>query len=174
MVRIIAGYFKGQLLNTNNSPNLRPTRDRVKETLFSILGNIEDLSVADLFAGSGNLGLEAISRGAKSCVFVENDPKQIKIIYENAARLNVAEDIEVRKIDVVRYLVNPADFNLILADPPYQYRHYDNLFEAFGRLSAGTRIALESGIELQIPSHFSAKIKSQRQISETKLTIFRV
>ncbi len=174
MVRIIAGYFKGQLLKTNNNPNLRPTRDRVKETLFSVLGDLEDLRVADLFAGSGNLGLEAISRGAKSCIMVENDSQQIKLIYENVSKLELENDVEIRKMDVIRFLENPGELDLVLADPPYRYRHFDRLFKMFERLLPGTRIALESGRELEVPDNFSTKIISQKLIGETKLIILRV
>jgi 16S rRNA (guanine966-N2)-methyltransferase len=174
MVRIISGYFKGQLLKTNQSPRLRPTRDRVKETLFSVLGDIENRRVADLYAGSGNLGLEALSRGARSCVFVEKDPRQIRIIHENSAKLKLENDVDIRKMDAIRFLSNAVEYDLILADPPYQYRHFNRLFGAFERLQPDTRIVLESGKDLEIPTNLSTKITAQKVIGETKLTFMRI
>ncbi len=173
MVRIISGYYKGHLLKTNHNPNLRPTSDRVKESLFSILGNIEDLRVIDLFAGCGNLGLEAISRGAKSCIMVEQNIQQIKLIQENVRKLELEGDIEILKMDVLKFLSNPPEVDLILADPPYKYKYFNELFDLFLQQFSGIRIALEAGKELIIPEKLANYIESHRIMGETSLTIIK-
>jgi 16S rRNA (guanine966-N2)-methyltransferase len=174
MVRIISGYYKGRLLKTNNNPTLRPTRDRVKETLFSVLGDIEDLRVADLFAGCGNLGLEAISRGAKSCAMVEKDIRQIRLIQENVSKLELDEHVEIHRMDAIRFLKMNSIADLILADPPYNYRCFDKLFQVFENQPEVTQIVLEAGKDLQIPVNLIQKMVSQKIISETSLNIFKV
>ncbi|MDO9548106.1 MAG: 16S rRNA (guanine(966)-N(2))-methyltransferase RsmD [Candidatus Marinimicrobia bacterium] len=174
MVRIISGYFKGQLLKTNHNPNLRPTSDRVKESLFSILGDIENLRVVDLFAGCGNLGLEAISRGAKSCIMVEKNIRQIKLIQENVRKLELAGDVKILKMDVLRFLSDPPEADLVLVDPPYKFKYFDELFDLFVQQFSGVKIALEAGKELKIPDRISEYIQSHRIIGETSLTIMKV
>ena len=119
-MRIIAGKWRGRPLHSPVGDGTRPTADRVRETLFSMLasrlGSFEDLNVADLFAGSGALGLEALSRGAARATFVESDAKAAKFISQNAGTLGAS-------IDIVRgsalALPRREPFDLIFADPPY-------------------------------------------------------
>jgi len=174
MVRIISGYYKGRFLKTNHNPKLRPTSDRVKESLFSVLGNIEHLRVVDLFAGCGNLGLEAISRGANSCLMVERNIQQIGLIQENVRKLELEGDIEILKMDVLKFLSDPPETDLILADPPYKFKYFDRLFDLFIQQFTGIRIALEAGKEMEIPDRISNYVESHRIISETSLTILKV
>ena len=120
-MRIIAGQWRGRSLAAPKGLQTRPTADRTRETLFSMLvsrlGSFEDLRVADLYAGSGALGFEALSRGATHCTFVENDRAAIDAIRANAAALG-ATGIEVMAMSAARLpLAQP--FHLILADPPY-------------------------------------------------------
>jgi 16S rRNA (guanine966-N2)-methyltransferase len=121
-VRIIAGEWRGRTLEAPSGRGTRPTADRVRETLFSMLasrlGSFEDLRVADLFAGSGALGFEALSRGAGSATFVESDPVATAVLRRNAERLNAAartQFIVSSALDLPR----SGSFDLILADPPY-------------------------------------------------------
>jgi 16S rRNA (guanine966-N2)-methyltransferase len=119
-MRIIAGKWRGRPLEAPPGHATRPTADRVRETLFSMLtsrlGSFEDLRVADLFAGSGALGLEALSRGAGSATFVETDPAAASIIRRNAERLGAA----VQLLGGSALALPRADpFDLVLADPPY-------------------------------------------------------
>ena len=120
-MRIIAGQWRGRSLAAPKGLQTRPTADRTRETLFSMLvsrlGSFEDLRVADLYAGSGALGFEALSRGATHCTFVENDRAAIDAIRANAVALGAA-GIEVMAMSAARLpLAQP--FHLILADPPY-------------------------------------------------------
>ena len=120
-MRIIAGAWRGRKLVAPKGQQTRPTADRTRETLFSMLtsrlGSFEDLRVADLYAGSGALGLEALSRGAGQCTFVENDRAAVEAIRANAASLG-AIGTDVMAMSAAR-LPNATPFHLILADPPY-------------------------------------------------------
>lgn len=174
MVRIISGKFKGHLLKTNQHPFLRPTSDRVKEALFSILGNIENMRVIDLFAGCGNLGFEAISRGAGACVMVENNPQQIRLIKENTHRLGLREKIGIVKADVLRFLDNPPQADLVLADPPYRYEFFDRLLNLLTEKFKPATIALEAGKDLIIPENIINTVTSHRLMGETSITIMKV
>jgi 16S rRNA (guanine966-N2)-methyltransferase len=120
-MRIIAGAWRGRPLVAPKGDATRPTADRVREALFSMLasrlGSFEDLSVADLFAGSGALGLEALSRGAASCVFVEQDKPALDALRTNIAKLSAKADVRAQSVLALGHAVAPLD--LILMDPPY-------------------------------------------------------
>jgi 16S rRNA (guanine966-N2)-methyltransferase len=117
-VRVDAGTFKGRRLAAPRGTRTRPTADRVREALFSMLGDVGGARVLDLYAGSGALGIEALSRGADSAVFVERDAQALAAIERNLAAVG-AEATVVRQ-DVVRFLAR-ADgaFDLVFCDPPY-------------------------------------------------------
>ena len=120
-MRIIAGQWRGRPLAAPNGLQTRPTADRTRETLFSMLvsrlGSFDELRVADLYAGSGALGFEALSRGAAQCTFVESDRAAVDAIRANAVALG-ATGIEVMAMSAAR-LPLALPFHLILADPPY-------------------------------------------------------
>jgi 16S rRNA (guanine966-N2)-methyltransferase len=121
-MRIIAGALRGRPLEAPPGLATRPTADRVRETLFSMLvsriGSFEDLRVADLFAGSGALGLEALSRGAACVTFVDRDAAAVAAIRANAARLGVLDRVSI--IPGSALALPKADpFDLVLIDPPY-------------------------------------------------------
>ena len=120
-MRIIAGEWRGRLLVAPKGDATRPTADRTREALFSMLtsrlGSFEDLRVADLFAGSGALGLEALSRGAASCTFVEQDRLALDALRANVAALKATADIRAQSVMALAATREP--FDLILMDPPY-------------------------------------------------------
>jgi 16S rRNA (guanine966-N2)-methyltransferase len=120
-MRIIAGEWRGRPLVAPKGDATRPTADRVREALFSMLasrlGSFKDLSVADLFAGSGALGLEALSRGAASCIFVEQDKPALDALRTNIAKLSAKADVRAQSVLALGHAVAPLD--LILMDPPY-------------------------------------------------------
>jgi 16S rRNA (guanine966-N2)-methyltransferase len=123
-VRIIAGEWRGRKLVAPEGDTTRPTADRTRETLFSMLasrlGSFEGLRVADLFAGSGALGLEALSRGAASCFFVEQDPTAIRALRANIANLKAQPRCDVRASSVLSLgPVRGEPLDLVLLDPPY-------------------------------------------------------
>ncbi len=119
-MRIISGKYKGKKLNGFDMPGTRPTMDRVKESLYGIIqGYVNDSVVLDLFAGSGSLGLEAISNGAKRVVLVDNSKQAVDIIKENIKSFN--DDIEVINTDYKKYLKEVDEkFDIIFLDPPYR------------------------------------------------------
>lgn len=122
MPRIIAGEFRGARLKSPPTTSTRPTADRVKESLFNIIaGRLDGATVLDLFAGTGNLGLESLSRGAASATFV--DSATAPLIGDNAGRLRVNDRARVMRLDAFAALRKLADggaaFDLIFADPPY-------------------------------------------------------
>lgn len=137
-MRIIAGEWRGRRLQAPPGAETRPTADRVRETLFSMLasrlGSFEDLRVADLFAGSGALGLEALSRGASIACFVESDARAAAAIKANAAQLGALDRVQVLGGSALA-LPKAEPFDLVFADPPY----------GAGAGSAAVRAATASG-----------------------------
>lgn len=121
-MRIIAGEFKGRRLNTPKSDKIRPTSDKVKESLFSMISaNIAEAVVIDLFSGTGNLGLEALSRGAKRCYFVDRSRDSIKIILQNIAHCKQEENAITIIGDYEKALKKiPEKADVIFLDPPYK------------------------------------------------------
>jgi 16S rRNA (guanine966-N2)-methyltransferase len=122
-VRIVAGSRKGHRIEAPKGAVTRPTGDRVREAVFSIIGPVDGARVLDLFAGSGALGLEALSRGAASCVFVERDRKSARVIQANLEKLRLTGAVVVMR-DVAAVLREERDrgrrYDLVLADPPYE------------------------------------------------------
>ena len=125
-MRVISGKLKGRVLKGYNIEGTRPTMDRVKESLFaSIQDYISEAVVLDLFAGSGNLGIEAISNGADRCYFVDYNRECIKVIKDNIRTFNIESDciiLEKDYQDALKYLSsNNTKFDIIFIDPPYKY-----------------------------------------------------
>ncbi|MCU0343649.1 MAG: 16S rRNA (guanine(966)-N(2))-methyltransferase RsmD [Ignavibacterium sp.] len=123
-MRIISGIFKGRLINVPQSKDIRPTTDRVRETLFNLLNNridFEDMDVLDLYSGSGSLGLECISRGAKHVTFVERNFQIYKNLLENIKSLGVENQCRVVKSEAIDFSKRTPEkqYDLILADPPF-------------------------------------------------------
>ena len=122
-MRIVAGQWRGRKLIAPAGETTMPTSDRTRETLFSMLvsrlGSFEGLKVADLFAGSGALGIEALSRGAASCIFVEQDASAIRALRSNLASLQAQALGDVRAASVLALGPAKEPLDLILLDPPY-------------------------------------------------------
>jgi len=132
-MRIITGILKGRILNIPKGLSVRPTSDRTKESMFSILEThlgLRNRTILDLFAGSGNLGFEAISRGASKVVAVEKDRSNTELIEKTADKFKIANLISVRKADVANFLRSPAiPFDIVFADPPYNYPQMEEMIE---------------------------------------------
>jgi 16S rRNA (guanine966-N2)-methyltransferase len=117
-LRVVAGSFKGRRLVAPRGARTRPTADRVREALFSMLGEVGGARVLDLYAGSGALGIEALSRGAESATFVDRDPRAVAAIERNLASLGL--EARVARQDVLRFLARTdGAFDLVFCDPPY-------------------------------------------------------
>jgi 16S rRNA (guanine966-N2)-methyltransferase len=118
-MRIVAGLRKGATIYAPKGRDTRPTSDRVREAVFAILGSVEGANVLDLFAGSGALGLEALSRGAASATFVESDPVAIKAIERNLEKLGL--EGRIVRTDAARYIARTQErYDLVFVDPPYE------------------------------------------------------
>jgi 16S rRNA (guanine966-N2)-methyltransferase len=139
-LRIVAGRLRGRRLSVPTDPELRPTSDRVREALFNILGqDLSGLDVLDLFAGSGALGFEALSRGARRVAFVEGDPRTATALRRAAEDLGLVREAKVivgRVEDVLDRARLGGPYDLILADPPYESTKEARLVESVdaGRL----------------------------------------
>jgi 16S rRNA (guanine(966)-N(2))-methyltransferase RsmD len=139
MVRIIAGRWRGRRLHTVPGTLVRPTADRVKQTLFDVLRDlVPDARVLDLFAGTGNVGLEALSRGARRLVAVERAPEALAVLRRNLAHLDCASHVEVVRAEVFGYLrgAGGGGFDLVFADPPYDLGLEAKLLAACERVTS--------------------------------------
>ncbi len=126
-MRVIAGKSRGTSLYSLEGNHTRPTTDRVKESMFSIINfNIPDATVLDLFSGSGALGIEAISRGAKKCYFIENSKQAAEVVKKNIEKTNCGENAVLKIMDFKSFLCSADDkFDVILLDPPYNKKMCD-------------------------------------------------
>lgn len=177
-MRIIAGQWRGRPLAAPKGEATRPTADRTREALFSMLasrvGSFEGLKVADLFAGSGALGLEALSRGAESCLFVEQDRPALDALRVNIDKLD-AKGAQVRAGSVLALGPAPAPFDLVLMDPPYAsgagWVAADKLAR-LGWIGPATWVSVETerGEAVQAPGF---AIDAERIHGRAKLTLLR-
>ncbi|RMD71114.1 MAG: 16S rRNA (guanine(966)-N(2))-methyltransferase RsmD [Gammaproteobacteria bacterium] len=158
-LRIIAGRFRGRRLAFPPLPGLRPTPDRVRETLFSWLApHLPGARCLDLFAGSGALGFEALSRGAKEVIFVERHPKAAARLRENIALLGVEDRARVYAMDALDFLrrLPPEPFDIAFLDPPYGERglleRAARLLEERGWLAPGALIYVEASSHAPSPA----------------------
>ena len=152
-MRVISGSYKGRKIHTLSHNDTRPTTDKVRENIFNILGPIEG-EVLDLFAGTGALGIEALSRGADSCIFIDGAKDAVKILKENTE--GIEEETEIYRNDYRRALKALAkrgrSFDLIFLDPPYRKNiitHALSEIKEAGLLNADGRIVIETGREEQ-------------------------
>jgi 16S rRNA (guanine(966)-N(2))-methyltransferase RsmD len=175
-VRVIAGTFRGRRLTAPSGSRTRPTSDRVREALFSILGaRVQGARVLDLFAGSGALGIEALSRGASSAVFVDDAPAAIKAIRANLEALSLSAG--VRRTDALRFLgaasAGGAQYDLVFLDPPY--RLADTLA---GRLSEAIPAVLAPGAvavaesDRRAPLALDLPLLDERRYGDTLIRIY--
>jgi 16S rRNA (guanine966-N2)-methyltransferase len=175
-MRIIAGKWRGRPIEAPPGRGTRPTADRARETLFSMLasriGSFEELRVADLFAGSGALGFEALSRGATSVTFVESDPSAAAIIRRNAEKLGVgAQILTVSALALPR----SEPFDLIFADPPYSPGSGSAVVESVlksGWLTTGGWLTIESDRGSTLGAH-TLHVEATRDVGRARLTLLR-
>ena len=154
-VRIIAGEYRGRRIEVAPLPDLRPTPDRVRETLFNWLGQrLDGLACLDLFAGSGALGFEAASRGAARVVMVENDPRAFETLQRQQAALG-ARRVQIAFGDALAWLASGTEaFDVVFLDPPFRQNALASVLERLpARLSAGARVYVEAPqpLEAQAP-----------------------
>ncbi len=176
-MRIIAGQWRGRRLEAPPGPGTRPTADRTRETLFSMLasrlGSFEGLTVADLFAGSGALALEALSRGAAQATLVERDADARKVIARNGEMLGAT--LTLLPIDALRLPPPPAPFDVVLADPPYAPGAGTAVraaVEAAGWLAPGGWLAIETERK-DVVEPGRLLLDAERETGRARLTLLR-
>jgi 16S rRNA (guanine966-N2)-methyltransferase len=179
-MRIIAGKWRGRPLAAPKGLETRPTADRARETLFSMLysrlGTFEGLTVADMFAGSGALGLEALSRGAAHCLFVDQEGAAIDAITANARALDAGKAAEIRRTSVLSLGHAPKPFDLVLLDPPYNTGAGGVALDKLSRLGLigpGTWTSVETGRSEAVDAA-GFNIEAERIIGKAKITLLRL
>ena len=177
-MRIIAGDWRARPLQAPGGQGTRPTADRTRETLFSMLvsrlGSFEGLRVADVYAGSGALGLEALSRRAAHATFVETDPGALAAIRANVSALKAADRIEILPLSATK-LAPSQPFDVIFADPPYAPGSGTAVAEAVRAgnwLAPGGWLAIETEAgEAVIPGDW--QVEAERRVGRARLTLIR-
>jgi 16S rRNA (guanine966-N2)-methyltransferase len=175
-MRIIAGERKGHTIFAPKGLETRPTSDRVRENVFNIVAPwVEGARVLDLYAGSGSMGLEALSRGAASAVFVEAEPQAIQAIERNLDKLRLT-GARVARLDAITGLAQEAasgrKYDLVLADPPYSMTDYDALARYLPLvLSEDGLVVLESSAKTE-PELAGLAVQSTRKYGSTRVTVF--
>jgi len=178
-VRIVAGGWRRRQLRAPPGDATRPTADRTRETLFSMLasrlGSLDGLAVADLFAGSGALGLEALSRGAERCLFVENDAAALRALRANIAALRAQPQCEVNAGSVLTLGPAKAPLDLILLDPPYGSGAGAVALDRLARLGwigEATWVALETARD-EPANVKTLAAEAERTVGAARLTLLR-
>ncbi|AFH48796.1 N6-adenine-specific methylase [Ignavibacterium album JCM 16511] len=181
-MRIISGYLKGRFFNVPQSKFIRPTTDRVRETLFNILNNLidfEGIEVLDLYSGSGSLGFECISRGAKSVLFVEKNNMIYKNLTENIKSLEIEDKCSVVRSEAIVFTRKKSikSFDLILADPPFFEYDIYNVVENLkqnGYMDKESMLIIERSIQTKEKDIENFKVEPFRIIGDAclyKITI---
>jgi len=178
-MRVITGKARGVQLKTPDGMLTRPTTDRVKEALFSIIHfEIPGAKVLDLFGGTGQLGIEALSRGAKSAVFVDAQENACRLIKENLRRTKMTQEGQVVRSDYLQYLERCRDrFDIILLDPPYAEVFLENALKRITEidiLETNGIIVAERPVGKELPWEFEGYVRSKDyKYGKTLLTIYR-
>jgi 16S rRNA (guanine(966)-N(2))-methyltransferase RsmD len=178
-MRVITGKARGIQLKTPDGMLTRPTADRVKEALFSIINfDIPGSKVLDLFGGTGQLGIEALSRGAESAVFVDSREESCKLIRENLKRTKLEQNAKVIRSDYLDYLNRCREtFNIILLDPPYAEVYLENALKRITEidiLQSDGIIITERPLGKELPWDFEGYTRSKDyKYGKILLTIYR-
>ena len=155
-MRVITGSARGRRLKTPENYDIRPTTDNVKESVFNIIQfDIEGRRVLDLFAGTGQLGIEALSRGARQCVFIDQRADAVKLIRENVEVCGLTDRAVIRSGDAMAYLKSGEKFDIIFLDPPYASGLLGKALEdiaAFDICREHGIIVAESAVETELPA----------------------
>ncbi len=175
-IRIIAGKFGSRPIDAPGRRSTHAMSERARAALFNSLGDyVEGATVLDAFAGSGSLGLEALSRGAKSVIFVERDRIAAKIIANNAKMLGVEHQTAVIQAGISSWMETSADkkFDLIFADPPYGNPQFSTVSKIFGLLKPRALMVLSHPGNGEVPIQDGIVVVDNRSYGNLYLTVFR-
>jgi 16S rRNA (guanine966-N2)-methyltransferase len=185
-MRVVAGELRGRRIDGPDGEATRPTTDKVREAVFNALGSlgaVDDAVVVDLFAGSGALGIEALSRGAARCTFVENDRRALGVVKTNVDTLGIGGSSIVLPLDIVRDVTSAgalrlrevlAGATLVLADPPYGFLHWSEIFSAAESAARSVVLVIEtearSRVHDEVPQGW--KLVRRRDYGRTTVGFF--
>ncbi len=179
-MRIIGGTYRGRKLRADTGRSIRPTTDRVKKTIFDILVHTRDLAnaeILDLFAGTGSLGLEAISRGAGHVTFVDNSEKSLAVLESNIRTLGCESACTVYRADVFWFLKRiKRHYDVVFVDPPYKLQELPSLPEAIrqsGALGTGSHVVMEYERNTQVIIPEGSFQVDRRPFGQTVLLMLR-
>ncbi len=182
-VRIIAGIYGGRVVAGSHSSATHPMGERVKNALFNILagykaGTLEGARVLDAFAGSGALGLEALSRGAAEVVFIERDRTAQTVIEKNIATLGVVENTRLVRTPVASWLkgqrgANVTQFDIIFADPPYDDPQFSTVWELIGLLKPNGLMVLSYPGKHEVPTELGIVVVDNRSYGNANLAFYQ-
>ncbi len=176
-MRVIAGQKKGHKLLSLSGKRTRPTTDYVKEAIFSIIFDCSDLRVLDLFAGSGALGFEALSRGARSLELVDRSEKAVQIVRKNISKLQYEDKARIHKQKADTFIKTTTDkYDLVLLDPPYDNDYVNPSLEAIydaDILENEGIIVVEHSHQESIKPEWLPKIVKQKRYGDTTVTILK-
>lgn len=176
-MRVITGSARGRKLKAPEGNDVRPTSDQVKEAIFSIIQfDVPGAAVLDLFAGSGQLGIEALSRGAAHCVFVDKAQSSIALVRENVMACSFLKASRILCTDSAEYLrTAKKGFDIALLDPPYNNGLIEKVMPLLeGKINAGGIAVCEHEQELELPESFGALIKHKRyKYGKIALTVYK-
>jgi 16S rRNA (guanine966-N2)-methyltransferase len=172
-VRVIAGELKGRRIDAPKGAATRPTSDFVREAAFNLIGPVEGATVLDLYAGSGALGIEALSRGAGRCLFVDSSREACRTIGANLEKLGLGATVLCQ--DAVRALgAERGPYDLILSDPPYELTVYDRLAPHLARLvAADGLVVLQTAATIE-PALEGLHVRTSRRYGSARLTLFEL
>lgn len=182
-MRIIAGTCRGRNLKAVKGQKTRPTADRVKEAIFNVLAyRVEGTSFLDLFGGTGNIGLEALSRGAKMATFVEKSSTAIKVIRDNVKDCGFTDNVHIFPIEALKALEifkeNNSQFNIIFLDPPYGFKSLEEIITRIvdNELLVNQGIVIvETNKNISLPDSFNSLVKVKENVyGDTKITYFQI
>lgn len=178
MLRIIAGKYRSRKIKDVKSTKTRPTTDKNKESIFNSIGQFfEGGQCLDLYAGSGSLGIEALSRGMVACDFVDTQYGAIQTIKDNLNSLSIDENFEIYKKDALDFLkTTNKTYDLILIDPPYALKSYKKclvLIHSRQLLNKHGIIVMESDSQTKIVGLDNIQVVKEKKLGQTKVTILR-
>ena len=171
-MRIIAGEHRGARIFAPKGHDTRPTSDRVREAAFNLVGPVGGAAVLDLFAGSGAMGLEALSRGAASAVFVENDREACLTIRRNVEKLRVAGATVVQRDALQALATDRRTYDLVLCDPPYGYAEHERLAPYLAAVLAPDGVLVYESGAREEPVVAGLRARTSRTYGSARLTLF--
>ncbi len=179
-MRVLTGLYKGRALRTVNDRSVRPATARVRQTIFDMLthrAGFDGARVLDLFAGSGSLGIECLSRGARETIFVESDPEAIRYLEQNVRTLGCEGKTEILPMDAMAYLRgHRGEFDIVFADPPYRFPEISSLADAVfaaGVVAPEGYLLIEHTTDVRFVDGAGYRVTAEKRFGRTVVTFLQ-